>query len=98
MRAMTKLLSTLSFALFVTAGCGGKPALVDKLEQFTEQVCACKDEACADALNKQVSEYTLSALKDIKEDEIDKLAEQLDPLEKKFNACYEKAAGHPPRD
>lgn len=97
---MTKLISSVSIVLaLAAAACGGdKPALEKKLEQFKQQVCACKDEACADAVNKQVTEYTMSALKDMKEKDIAKLIDKLEPLEKAFNACYEKAAGHPPRD
>ncbi len=91
---------TVSIVLALSAAAcgGGKPALEKKFEQFKQQVCACKDEACADAVNKQATEYTISALKDMKESEIAKLVDKLEPLERAFNACYEKAAGHPPRD
>ncbi len=57
MNTLKAVVCALSLGAFAVAGsaCGGDP--LKKLEEFTEQICECKDQACVDKVNKDMTEW-----------------------------------------
>jgi ethanolamine ammonia-lyase small subunit len=68
---MKKLLLLASLSLFGVA-CGGGD--VDKLKKLKDEACACKDKACADAVNKKM-DSTMEGMKEPSADDAKKLME-----------------------
>lgn len=71
---MKKLTLGLCFALSMI-GCGGGKAdkMLEEYQGFATKMCACKDQACADAVDKEVSEWQKNNRKsDMKETDISK--------------------------
>jgi ethanolamine ammonia-lyase small subunit len=65
---MKKLLAIALLSMFATA-CGSD---VDKLTKLKDEACACKDKACADAVNKKMDD-TMSGMKEPSADDAKKL-------------------------
>jgi hypothetical protein len=68
---MKKLLLLVSFSVFAAA-CGSGD--LGKLTKLKDQACACKDKACADAVNKQMDE-AMQGMKEPSADEAKKFME-----------------------
>lgn len=68
---MKKLLLLASLSLFGVA-CGGGD--IDKLKKLKDEACACKDKACADAVNKKM-DSTMEGMKEPSESDAKKLME-----------------------
>ena len=94
----------LMFALVVPmAACGGGAAgeVMKKMKDSKDKVCACKDEACVEAVKKDVAawmEKNESKFKDFKPSKsqmeaLDKIDEEIDKCEEKFE---KKAEPTPP--
>jgi hypothetical protein len=94
----------LMFALVVPmAACGGGAAgeIMKKMKDTKAKVCACKDEACVEAVKKDVAawmEKNESKFKDFKPSKsqmeaLDKIDEEIDKCEEKFE---KKAEPTPP--
>jgi hypothetical protein len=51
---MTNITKVLSLSLLLSIGaCGGGPSVAD-FEKLKTEACACKDKACADAVDKKI--------------------------------------------
>ena len=88
---MTKM--TIAFAaLMAFGGCKKKNDTMGKLESFQQQMCACKDKACADKVNDDMSKWSADmAGKDDKPDP-DMAAKATDVMAK-YTECMTKLAG-----
>ena len=63
---MKKLTFAVSAALSLAlAACGGKPGeeFVGKLSKLKDEMCACKDKACAEKVSKEMSDWAEKASK-----------------------------------
>ena len=98
----------LMFALVVPmAACGGGAAgeVMKKMKDSKDKVCACKDEACVEAVKKDVEawvEKNASKLKDFKPSKsqmeaLDKIDEEIDKCEEKFEKKAEPIRFRPRR-
>jgi len=65
---MKKLLAIALLSLTVTA-CGSD---IDKLSKLKDEACACKDKACADAVNKKMDD-AMNGMKEPSADDAKKL-------------------------
>ena len=66
------ILISLSFVL-ASAACGGKGD-VDELRKLKEDACACKDKACAEAVNKKLDDK-MSKMKEPSKEDADTIAQ-----------------------
>ena len=57
MKSLKAAVCALGLGAIVVAGtaCGGDP--MKKLEEFTDQICECEDQACIDKVNKEMTEW-----------------------------------------
>jgi hypothetical protein len=91
-------LSLVLCMLVAVAGCKDKwDKALAETEAFKDRMCACKDQACVDAVNKDVDEWTEALKAKIKEDKPpDKVMEEGRKIKKEMRECegrVEKAAG-----
>jgi len=96
---MKKILIALgSMALLAGSGCGGGGAdeLLGKMEGFKNKVCACKDKACVDNVQKEMMEWAMKNMDKYKDTEKKATAAQKEKAEKiedEMEKCVEKASG-----
>ncbi len=83
---MKKLLLLVSFSLFTlsAAGCGNGD--LGKLTKLKDEACACKDKACADAVNKKID----AAMQGMKEPSADEAKKYMDVMTE-AGVCLAKA-------
>jgi hypothetical protein len=90
------LFAVASMALMAGSGCGGGGAdeILGKMRGFKDKVCACKDKACVEGVEKEMMEWAMKNMDKMKnmkptkaqdeaadkiEDEMDKCKEKLEP-------------------
>src|SRR5262245_66623770 len=92
---MTKLMIAFA-AMLSVAGCkksGGANESMEKMDGFAKQMCECKDKACADKVQDEMTKWSTEAAKSAKTDdkadpETTKKAEQ---IATKYAECMAKA-------
>jgi Sec-independent protein translocase protein TatA len=73
------------------SACGGKAGeAIGAMKKAADDMCACKDKACADKVNAAL-EKTMEKYKDVKGTEAD--GKKLEPIMKKMMDCSMKAMG-----
>ena len=89
------LIAVASMALMTGSGCGGGGAdeILGKMRGFKDKVCACKDKACVEGVEKEMMEWAMKNMDKMKnmkptkaqdeaankiEDEMDKCKERLE--------------------
>jgi len=75
-------------ALLVSTGCGGDP--LAKLEEFTDKICECKDKACVDKVNKEMTEW-MKANADKAKEPSDSDKEKATKIMARMMECSKKA-------
>jgi hypothetical protein len=86
-------------SLFLVAGCSDKwDKAISQMDGFKDKMCACKDKACTDGVEKEVSAWESTMKDTFKKDEKppEKLMEKGDKIEKEMRECrkaVEKTAG-----
>ena len=88
-------LSVLVCSLFLVAGCSDKwDKAISQMDGFKDKMCACKDKACTDGVEKEVSAWESTMKDTFKKDEKppEKLIEKGDKIEKEMRECR-KAVG-----
>lgn len=92
-------LSLLVCSLFLVAGCNDKwDKALSQLDGFKDKMCACKDKACTEGVEKDVATWESTMTDTFKKDEKppEKLIEKGDKIEKEMRECrkaIEKTAG-----
>jgi hypothetical protein len=85
----------IAFALLAFAGCKkkGNDAMA-KMESFQKQMCECKDKACADKVQDEMTKWAADAAKMAKPDESDpEMAKKSGEVMAKYTECMTKASG-----
>jgi hypothetical protein len=97
MIASMKKLSLLALSVglaFGLSACGSSDDLVGKMKSFKDKMCACKDKACAEAVDKEEDAWEETLEKKYKDKEPDqKTMEAFDKVKDEYRACRDKAAG-----
>ena len=89
-----KKFGIVAMLLAFAAGCGGKgDELISEYKKITSEMCACKDEACADKVKEKEGALEEKAGKMFadKKDVPKELIEKWEKVEDEFNACRRKA-------
>jgi len=90
---MTKWM--IAFAFLAFAGCKkkGNDAMA-KMESFEKQMCECKDKACADKVQDEMTKWAADASKMAKSDESDpEMAKKSGEVMAKYTECMTKVSG-----
>jgi hypothetical protein len=94
---MKKILIALgSVALLAASGCGGGGAdeAIGKLRGFKDKVCACKDKACVDNVEKEMMEWAMKNMEKMKDVKPTKAQDEAaDKIQDEMEKCKEKVAG-----
>lgn len=93
MKSMRLALMGALLAFGIGACGGGADEWKGKYQKIIDEMCACKDEACADKVNesrKTLRKEFKEAFKDKKE-EAKKIGEEMQDLDKKYRECRDKA-------
>jgi hypothetical protein len=91
--------SMLLCSLFMVVGCSDKwDKAISQMDGFKDKMCACKDKACTDGVEKELSAWESTMKDTFKKDEKppEKLIEKGDKIEKEMRECrkaVEKTAG-----
>jgi hypothetical protein len=83
----------MGLALAFVVGCGGKgDELYGEAKKITDELCACKDEACADAVREKRSALKKKARETFakKEDVPEDLMKKMNELDDKWRECRDK--------
>jgi len=92
MNTLKAVVCALGLSVVVAAGsaCGSDP--LKKLEEFTDQMCACKDQACVDKVNKDMTEW-MKANADKAKDPNEGDREKASKIMERMMNCAKEAAG-----
>jgi hypothetical protein len=91
-RPMIKLVIAMS--MFAFAGCKKKSGADDsmaKMEAFAKQMCECKDKACADQVQADMTKWSTSSMSSAKPDP--EMAKKSQQAMSRYTECMTKAAG-----
>ncbi len=88
------LFAVASMALVAGCGGGGADEMLGKMRGFKDKVCACKDKACVENVEKEMMEWAMKnmdKMKDIKPTKAQD--EQADKIQDEMEKCKEKHEG-----
>ena len=90
------LIAVTTIALAAGAGCGGGGAdeILGKMRGFKDKVCACKDKACVDNVEKEMMEWAMKNMDKMKNMKPTKAQDEAaDKIEDEMDKCKEKIGG-----
>lgn len=102
------LFAVASMALAAGCGGGGADEILGKMRGFKDKVCACKDKACVEGVEKEMLEWAMKNMDKMKnlkptkaqDEAADKIEDEMDKCKAKFEAKDEAPpappAGEPP--
>lgn len=87
------LIAVASMALMTGSGCGGGGAdeILGKMRSFKDKVCACKDKACIEGVEKEMMEWAMKNMDKMKNMKPTKAQDEAaDKIEDEMDKCKEK--------
>ena len=90
------LIAVASMALVAGTGCGGGGAdeILGKMKGFKDKVCACKDKACVEGVEKEMMEWAMKNMDKMKNMKPTKAQDEAaDKIEDEMDKCKEKLSG-----